>query len=212
MVLHIKGEVAIIGPAGVLNPAYVGFCYSGDMNAAQVSATFLSYLSKAMVETSVICQVAGVTYQTGGPATWSPTQTLPFPSAEMADWHAIDVDSPTPAGWSDFLVGDTGGQATVGSSVNVGEITTIGGRHNGRQFLPWMNAGAVTTGGLVATAAKSAVEAAAKWRLAGTIYTRPAWWSAGYAVAGKVSGTPILMPVTGYVCRDAPARLRSRIR
>ena len=203
-------EMTIEGPPGPLNPALVGFKYFGPMSRAEVVATCISYLSKAMAATSVEALLTGANVREQTGSTWDPAFPEPIPTSELADWHAIDTDSPTATAWG-IVVGSGSTMAAVGTSVTVGETTAFGGRRNGRHFLPWVGTAALNGSGLVKSTVTADVESAANWRLLGSVFTQPAWWEGKFAVeTPQNSGT--LAEILAYTPRTAPARLRSRIR
>lgn len=208
MGLHV--EMTIEGPAGPLNPALVGFKYFGAMTRPQVVATCISYLSKAMAACSVESLLTGAVVRDDGGGSWGPGFPEPIPSDELDDWHAIDSDSPVASAWG-IVVGSGSTMAAVGTSVNVGETSTFGGRRNGRHFLPWVGTAALNGSGLVKSTVVADVETAANWRLLGSVFTQPAWWAGKFAVETP-QGSMTLAEILAYTPRTAPARLRSRIR
>ncbi len=210
--MTIRLEVEIVGPPGPLNPAQVGFILDSGLSSMtddQAVATVISYVAKAMSASSVAGEISRVRVASGVPGAWGPFADAACPTSELADWHAIDSDSPTATAFP-IAVGSGSALASVGTSVNVAELTTIGGRHNGRHFLPWVKTSALDNSGLVHSTTINDVNDAAAWRLGGTIYTQPAWWDAGFTVA--TSSPTASTPITGWTTRRAPARLRSRIR
>lgn len=203
-------EMTVEGPPGALNPALVGFKYFGGMTRAQVVATCISYLSKAMHACSVEALLTGaVVREDGGPG-WGPGFPEPIPSDELDDWHAVDSDSPTASAWG-IVVGSGSSLAAVGTSLNVGETTTWGGRRNGRHFLPWVGSAALNGSGLIKSTVVTDVEQAANWRLLGSFGSQPTWWVGKFAVESP-QGSESLGEILAYTPRTAPARLRSRIR
>lgn len=205
--------VEIVSSAGVLNPAYVGFtCDAATQTTAQNTACVLSYLAKASMDSMVISSVMGVTaHPVVLPGnTLGPGVAVPLPTAELADWHAIDSDSPTPAGWG-FNIGDHTTLAPVGTSINVMEYTSVGGRHNGRHYLPWVYAGAIDNDGLVGGVVQGLIQDAWNWRINGSIYTQPTWFDMSTFVIQRTP-SPGINGITAVSCKANPARLRSRIR
>lgn len=211
--IAVRYIVEIEGPSGPLNPAQTAITFdpTSAMTPAQQTATVISYIAKAMAGCSVESLLNSVTrHEISNAGVVGPGVTMALPTAELADWHTIDSDSPTPSSWS-FVVGQGTGLATVGSSANVAEGTPAGGRSNGRHFLPWVRAARVNSSGLMNNLAQADVADAAAWRLLGTLYTQPAWWDAAWCVVNS-KPTWSTQGVQTAVLRAAPARLRSRVR
>lgn len=210
--MFYKLSARIEGPSGPLNPALVGSVVEGSiMTIPQATATFISYLAKAATACMVESLFQAVTASTAAtPGAWGPAVEQPLPTDELDDWHTIDSDSPTPTDWG-FVIGAGTALASVGTSVNVGELTAIGGRHNGRHFLPWIKSSAINGSGLVTSTVQNDVSQAYQWRILGTFGSQPAWW--GYSpVVEQVAPTGAFNGIAGVAVRAAPARLRSRVR
>jgi hypothetical protein len=193
--------------AGPLNPAVnVWHTNNAAMSDADIAAQLIGFYKKALTLSGAIsCAIDRIqSGPVGGPLT-----DVPFPTAELEALNAA-VDAPYVAAYSDYGASVGSGEiAAAGISITVTEFTALGGRHNGRKYIPWTRSGAIS-GGIVSADTIGNMRA---YYLYWLLATNPA----GGAAAGIADSiTPVVgaanSPVSDVKVSQTPARLRSRIR
>lgn len=192
---------------GPLNPAInVWKTNQAALSDADIAAQLIGFYVKALALNSATA--SAIDRILSGPVN-GPLTDVPFPTAELAALNAA-VDAPYVASYSDYgaSVG-SGSIAAAGVSTTVTEFTALGGRHNGRKYVPWTRAGAIVDGIISSSTVGNMRAYYLYWLLA----TNP---SGGAAAGIPDSIVPVVgaanSPVSDVKVSQTPARLRSRIR
>lgn len=199
--------VSITGP---LNPAINTWHVANDAeDNATVAAQLIGFTALALSISAAACSLDRITVSTGG----GPAIDVPFPDSELSAINGA-VDAPYNASVAEGGYGvpiGSGSYLPIGSSLLLTEFTAIGGRHNGRKYLPWTEQGAVD--GSTGTVQASVIGNIRAYYLYWLLATNPS--------GGAAAGIPdTIAPVAGATnspigdvkVSGAVARLRSRIR
>lgn len=200
---------------GALNPAYVGFDFLGGPSGggtkeevgAQIIAFF--YISQFAAGGS---RIAGITVATDN----GPGVALPFPVDALNAMSDPDVAFGTTYGEVPF---GAGALAPVGTSILLTEHTAVGGRHNGRCYLPYAAAATIDAAGLVSAATATQVIESYRLAIMGDPSLTPSGWATvePHPVVGQKVGSGVLATFTEHevitaTCSRTPATLSSRKR
>lgn len=195
---------------GAFNPALISFVTDNSETFGQNVAQIVAYCRLAGAAYAQPSKIAGVTSSEVDftlPGHYAPKIPQPFP---LTEWNALrGTDSALPAwsGWGGSVSGG-GGAMPAGTSVNVAEYTDLGGRHNGRHYLPWVGSGVLdSSGGGIQSATITAIsDAYYKYILPSTV-------TGGRAqLFPIVVGKTVASSINGIVVRSATSKLRSRTR
>lgn len=201
----------IEGPAGPLNNAIASVVFAGSsFDVPGCVMTAAAYFTKAMQLQGVDALLNAPTSHTIISGVVGPGVTEGFDAGYWADWITKDSDLPAASAWG-FATGGLGTSlASAGISVTVMEGVAAGGRHNGRQYLPWTCKDAITSTGLVGSSVRTDLVENYRWKLLGDLYTRPTW--AAGITPGVKNNAGVVNAVQVASVSANPARLRSRVR
>lgn len=202
--------IEIQGPSGPLNSALNVWQYASGGPADDVVLTqILAFTTSVLAQTAQACSVISARMGfKGGPLAYQV-----WPTAVVTNWNtqaAAPVYEVQQAFFGDPITGNGDG-ASLGTSITVTEQTVLGGRHNGRKFIPWIAASTLDAAGAVATANAAFVADVYTYCCLGV---DPA---TGDPIGGSFAELPLVAGVdassiVGVRVSTTPARLRSRIR
>lgn len=191
-----------------INPAEnVWRIEAGGQSDPAIAAALLNYTYTAM---NYFAGYFSVTAVLAGPDA-GPLLALAYPLAEYEALHGL-----FPFG-VDFVIDSYGVQTgnanemcPPGASVLVTEYTSLGGRHNGRKYLPWLSTIGTDTNGLLEGTVQGSLPKVYLERILGTDS------STGDPIAGFTPLSPVVgtgaSPVGSSRVSPTPARLKTRIR
>lgn len=114
--------------AGPDNPAIIGFDFGGSVDAAECLASMIGYLYASETLSAGVTMTGASLATDDGPAVG-----MEWPGAELV---ALTGGAGLGTTWGETDFG-AGSMAPIGTCILVTERTDIGGRHNGRLYLPW---------------------------------------------------------------------------
>lgn len=195
--------------AGPDNPAIIGFDFEGSsIDPAEALASMIGYLYASQVLSAGVT-MTGATIATDD----GPSVGMDFPAGELA---GLTGGSGLGSTWGETDFG-AGSMAPIGTAILVTERTAIGGRHNGRLYLPWPATACFGSNGYVLGTTVAQARAAYEAIFLGADPTGrlPAGWdpftvppAVRTRVGTAVSGSTILTVTVSPI----PATLRSRKR
>lgn len=203
-------NVYMEGNPGPLNPAINSYHVANDaLTDADVAAQLIGFHVLYAQLVAEPCSISRITSGVVG----GPQSDVSFPSAELTAINAAVGAGPYDAPYSDYGAAlGTSAAAPLGTSLLVTEYTALGGRHNGRKYLPYLGQlGINTTTGLVEASTIGNVRA---YYLYWLLATNPSGGGPATGIPdtlGLVAGSTN-SPIGDCKVSAAPARLRSRIR
>lgn len=204
---------------GLANPAQVTFGFDPDKAGIARTASDNLAACIAFIGTSGV-MAGGIRIQSAAmltPAAGDGAVQIPWPDEELGVYAAVHGDN-FGTSYGAVPVGIAGGLAAIGTSVLVTESTSVGGRRNGRLYLPWAGQGALSANGLVAAEAQTQCAASYNCFLRGIASSGPfvdfsevVEDHEPYVIGGSASA-PTSLAVTSVRVSPTPATLRSRKR
>lgn len=198
------------------NPAVIGL--DVDLAGTSVAQALAQFIGFAW-NTAVIgdgSSIQDATVAEYSELRFGPSSHVPWPAAELADLGS-DNSLNFGASYGAVTFGQPGGIAPLGTSVLITETTQIGGRHNGRMYLPWASPAAFDSAGVVTALARGQVAAAYNaWILGNKVGT--SWMES--PAGDHIEALPSVVvgaggtshPVLGVRVSTTPATLSSRKR
>lgn len=194
--------------AGPDNPAIIGFDFGGSIDTGEALASMIGYLYASQTLSAGVSMTGASMVTDDGPAVG-----MDFPATELvaltggnglgSTWGAVDFGA--------------GAMAPVGTSILVTERTDIGGRHNGRCYLPWPATACFGSNGYVLAStiaqARGAYEALFLGATANGVL--PSGWTpftVPPAIRTKIGTEVSAQPVRTVSVSPIPATLSSRKR
>lgn len=202
--------IEIQGPSGPLNSALNVWQYaSGGTPDDVVLTQILAFTTSVLAQTAQACSVISARMGfKGGPLAYQV-----WPTLVVSNWNtqaSLPVYEVQQGFFGDPITGNGVG-ATLGTSITVTEQTILGGRHNGRKFVPWTAASTLDANGGIASSNAAFVADVYTYCILGI---DPA---SGTPIGGSFAELPVVAGVdassiVGVRVSTTPARLRSRIR
>lgn len=196
--------------AGSSNKAQIGFVLDQvDGSQPSAAASVIVYLGGAMNACCGQVAITGIDIATQPDGPYNP---MLFPLTQVEDITALinpefSGTVPDINEWGYTLGG--GALLTLGTSICVAEYTTIGGRRNGRHYLPWIGTDTANNDGSLKSARGSIVS-----ELYSLVMLDSATVLGDYLVEPLVRrrSNDSLTPITAAVCRSRLSLLRTRSR
>lgn len=195
---------------GALNPAIVSFGLTSNvvLSPEYAAHRLAAYCQTSGSEVSGASSISQILFSFDGgperPVAWD---------EDIWDEIVANQSSSHPVSSSmtyGFEFG-SGSMTIRGASVNMAEYTELGGKHNGRHYLPWIDAAALDTSGDLKATSRTYLVGAWNFYVKGDPDESDPWnCYLGPWVPTGSAGTPSL--ITDVTARPVVSRLRSRTR